>query len=217
MLRRMGGGRAWRRFAALIWAGAGLWVLSACVMTPAGVAVNPVTSTTPRVRVVAGSVGLYAEADPRAARKGALVRDEEAAALGRARACQWLYVRTEDGRSGWIPANPLFVTLDSPCEEVAKGIVAPSAPLAQDAEAMTVRGRLAYLAQNHAQAVDEYTQALAADASYSLAYHGRGAAQAALGDYEAALADYDAALNLVPDLLPALRDRRRGLCGAGPL
>ncbi len=121
MLLHRGGGRAAPRAAALSWLILTLLALSSCVITPAGIVVD--NGDQPLATVQAGVLRVYDGPGYDYASIGALYRHEQAAALGKKEDCRWLYLRAADGRAGWVPAGPLYVSLESACEQVAKAVM----------------------------------------------------------------------------------------------
>lgn len=95
----------------------------------------------------------------------------------------------------------------------------PPAPAGQGAEALNDLGHEAYLAGNDQLAVQYFTQAIAADPNYALAYGNRGAAYTNLDMLDLALADLDTAIRLDPNEAYFFRNRgtvhrRQGRCEA---
>ncbi len=69
------------------------------------------------------------------------------------------------------------------------------------------RGKLLAKIGRDAEAVADFTQALAIDGNSAVAFHERGRLRYQLGDFEAALEDYDQATRLSPDDVEMKRDR----------
>lgn len=75
------------------------------------------------------------------------------------------------------------------------------------AAALYERGNLRFDRGELAEAIADYSAAVALDPMHSRAFHNRGLAHAALGDTEAALADYNEAIRLDPAYVRAHQNR----------
>ena len=184
MLLHRGGGRAAPRAAALSWLILTLLALSSCVITPAGIVVD--NGDQPLATVQAGVLRVYDGPGYDYASIGALYRHEQAAALGKKEDCRWLYLRAADGRAGWVPAGPLYVSLESACEQVAKAVMFdPPTPQPGDAVALSTYARLSISPNAMIRRQTSSARRAGWDGMLPL-YYGRGRA-AAMGDHEEAI------------------------------
>lgn len=80
-------------------------------------------------------------------------------------------------------------------------------PTLEDAESYFSQGRFQHEKGNLEAAIALYTEALAMESDYLLAYASRAGAYGALAEYDAAISDYTSALELDPELAAAYGGR----------